>query len=137
MQLTWDEDRVTIALVEAANEIETGAGYRRWVMSAKGALMLSEKDNVATAIEDIVAGMEVSVRLGREVRNVRALEDIPFGFKIALADIAKDTPVIKYGEEIGLASANIGQGEKVHIHNLAGARGRGDLSIQTKVFLRD
>jgi hypothetical protein len=69
MPLTWDVDRVTLAPVETANEIETGVGYRKWVMSAKGALMLSEKDNVAMAIEDIVAGLEVSVRLGREVRR--------------------------------------------------------------------
>jgi altronate dehydratase small subunit len=97
------------------------------MMRVRGALMLSEKDNVATAVEDIVAGTDVPIRLDREVRHVRALEEIPFGFKIAITDIAKDTPVIKYGEEIGVASSDIKKGEKVHIHNLAGTRGRGDL----------
>jgi altronate dehydratase small subunit len=97
-------------------------------MSAKGALMLSERDNVATAIEDIAAGTEVPVRLGREVQHVRAVEEIPFGFKIALAEIAQGAAVMKYGEEIGIASTDISKGEKVHIHNLAGARGRGDLA---------
>ena len=51
-------------------------------------MMLSEADNVATAIEDIEAGTEVPVRLGREVTKTKALERIPFGFKMAVADIA-------------------------------------------------
>ena len=97
-------------------------------MSARGALLLSEKDNVATAIEDIPADTDVSVRLGREVRQVRALEEIPFGFKIAVTEIDGGAPVMKYGEEIGIASTDIKTGQKVHIHNLAGARGRGDLA---------
>jgi len=89
--------------------------------------MLSEKDNVATAIEDLAVDTDVPVRLGREVRHVRAVEEIPFGFKMAIAEITKGNTVVKYGEEIGIATSNIRKGEKVHIHNLAGARGRGDL----------
>ncbi len=97
-------------------------------MNAKGALMLSDRDNVATAIDDILEGTEVQVRLGKEVENVKALENIPFGFKIAVADITEGAPVIKYGEEIGIASSDIYRGQQVHIHNLAGARGRGDIA---------
>lgn len=96
-------------------------------MSAKGALLLSDGDNVATAIEEIEAGTEVLVRLGRQVRRVEALEMIPFGFKMAVVDIAKDSPVRKYGQEIGVASSPIRAGEQVHVHNVAGSRGRGDL----------
>ena len=69
--------------------------------------MLSEKDNVATAIEDIQADTNVPVRLGREVWHIKALEDIPFGFKMAITEIAKDTPAVKYGEKIGIASSDI------------------------------
>ncbi len=97
-------------------------------MASRGALMLSDKDNVATGLEDIEAGTEVSVRLGKEVREVRALEKIPFGFKIAVVSIAKGAEVTKYGEPIGIASRDIKQGEMVHIHNLEGARGRGDIA---------
>jgi altronate dehydratase small subunit len=96
-------------------------------MSAKGALMLSEKDNVATAIEDLAMDTDVPVRLGRKVRHVRAVEEIPFGFKMAIAEITKGRPAVKYGEEIGIATLDIRKGEIVHIHNLAGTRGRGDL----------
>ena len=97
-------------------------------MSAKGALMLSTVDNVATAVDDIEPGMDVEVRLGRSARSVRALEKIPFGFKVAAADIAKGAAIVKYGESIGVASVDIKKGQLVHIHNLAGARGRGDLA---------
>lgn len=97
-------------------------------MASRGALMLSAKDNVATVLEDVEAGTDVPARLGKEVRNVKALERIPFGFKIAIADIAKGAEVVKYGESIGIASQDINKGEMVHIHNLEGARGRGDMA---------
>jgi altronate dehydratase small subunit len=96
-------------------------------MNVKGALMLSEKDNVATAIEDLAADTDVPVRLGREVRYIKAIEEIPFGFKMAITEITKDSAAVKYGEKIGVATSDIKKGAKVHIHNLAGARGRGDL----------
>jgi altronate dehydratase small subunit len=95
----------------------------------KGALMLSEKDNVATAIEDLAMDTDVPVRLGREVRHIRAIEEIPFGFKMAITEITKDSAAVKYGEQIGIATSDIKKGAKVHIHNLAGARGRGDLEM--------
>ncbi len=97
-------------------------------MPAKGALMLSAKDNVATLLEDVAAGTEVLVRLGAETRTVKSRESIPFGFKIALTDIARRASIIKYGETIGIASQDIKQGDMVHIHNLEGGRGRGDLT---------
>ena len=96
-------------------------------MAARGALMLSERDNVATLLEDAARGSEVLVRLGKESQPVKALEDIAFGFKIAMVDIVKGAHIVKYGEPIGLAARDIKKGELVHIHNLEGARGRGDL----------
>ena len=91
------------------------------------ALMLSPKDNVATSLREAEAGAEVQVRLGKEVRTVKALERIPFGFKIAVARIPRGAKVMKYGEPIGVASADIEPGQLVHVHNIEGARGRGDL----------
>ena len=91
------------------------------------ALMLSPKDNVATSILEAAPGVEVRVRLGKEVRLVKALEKIPFGFKIAVARIPRGTSVFKYGEPIGIASRDIEPGQLVHVHNVEGGRGRGDL----------
>ena len=44
----------------------------------------------------------------------------------ALKPIHKGELIIKYGEEIGMASADIVKGEYVHVHNLESMRGRGD-----------
>ena len=96
-------------------------------MTAREALMLSEKDNVATLLEDVASGAEVLIRLGKGTSTVNARENIPFGFKIAVKDITRGATITKYGETIGIASCDIKQGEMVHIHNLEGGRGRGDL----------
>lgn len=98
-------------------------------MPSKGALMLSAADNVATAIEELAPGVAVPVRLNRETRTVAARERIPFGFKLALVAIPRGAPVIKYGEPIGVATADIAAGDLVHIHNLQGARGHGDAAL--------
>ena len=61
------------------------------------ALVLNPVDNVAVALSDLSTGAVVDVGEGR----VQAIEVIPQGHKIALADLAQDAPVIKYGSEIG------------------------------------
>ena len=43
---------------------------------------------------------------------------IPAGHKIALCDIAKDAYIVKYGQIIGRAAADIKKGEWVHSHNV-------------------
>ena len=37
-------------------------------------------------------------------------------------DIAKGEPVVKYGEHIGVAGADIRTGEHVHVHNVESHR---------------
>lgn len=70
-------------------------------------------DNVAVALVDLAAGEVVE---GAE--GVGAVTGVPAGHKVALAPIAVDQPVIKYGSIIGKASAPIAPGEHVHSHNL-------------------
>jgi len=95
---------------------------------SRRAIIINSVDNVATALEDIESGEQVDARLGRETRTLEAEERIPFGFKVALMDIPVGEPIIKYGETIGIASAEIGKGCLVHVHNVEGTRGRGDLA---------
>lgn len=97
-------------------------------MKPKRALIINSKDNVATVIEDVEVGDQIAAMLEREVRIVGAKEKIPFGFKVALTNIAEDELVYKYGEPIGKASKPILKGQLVHIHNVEGLRGRGDLA---------
>jgi (2R)-sulfolactate sulfo-lyase subunit alpha len=53
-----------------------------------------------------------------ETIRLRALEAIPLGHKIALRDIGSGETVIKYGHDIGRATAAIGWGWHVHVHNV-------------------
>lgn len=97
-------------------------------MAARRAVIMHPSDNVATALEEIQSGEEVTVPSGREVLTLRAAERIPFGFKIALQEIGRGEVIRKYGETIGTAGAPIATGALVHIHNLEGTRARGDLA---------
>lgn len=93
------------------------------------ALKVNDKDNVATIFaNDVKAGMTVNVRdkKGNSVSET-LLSDIPYGHKVAVAPIKKGQPIIKYGEEIGIATADIAVGDYVHVHNLDSQRARGDL----------
>ena len=81
------------------------------------AVILSEKDNVATALINLPAGDYILSSV-ESATTITVPEDIRAGFKIALSDISKSEPVYKYGYVIGLAIADIKKGDCVHIHNL-------------------
>jgi len=75
-------------------------------------IILHEKDNVATVLDS------------EEEKNLledgTLIEDnIPIGHKVAIHDIMKGQPIIKYGVKIGVALADISRGKHVHIHNCA------------------
>lgn len=91
------------------------------------ALVLNNKDNVATAVRKLESGEAIGIETEENVVNIVLLQAIPFGHKLALKDIESGEPIIKYGETIGQATVRINKGEHVHIHNVAGLRGRGDI----------
>src|SRR5260370_23390467 len=80
-------------------------------------------ENVATALEALEAGRAICV--GN--LTIVVTESIPRGHKIALQAIRAGEPVVKYGSPIGTASMDIPKGVHVHTHNVASARGPGDL----------
>ena len=84
-------------------------------------IVADPKDNVATARAEIEAGVILS-RDGED--DIVVSENIPFGHKMALRQIARGQPVFKYGQRIGVASSDISAGDLVHVHNLSGERGR-------------
>jgi len=87
------------------------------------ALKINDRDNVAVVLEDVVAQEGVEAGDGPLTLMLQARQAIPFGHKIALADIAVGEPIIKYGEEIGQAGAAIRSGDWVHLHNVNCRRG--------------
>ncbi len=90
-------------------------------MSAK-IIVITARDNVATALEPLAAGQTIDAN-GQQI-TVR--EPIASGHKIALTPIGSGENVVKYGNPIGTATADIAAGMHVHVHNVASARGRGD-----------
>ncbi|MCR5674533.1 MAG: altronate dehydratase family protein [Lachnospiraceae bacterium] len=77
-------------------------------------IRIHPSDNVAVALEEIRKGEELFV----DAVSVTASEDIPRGHKIALAGIAAGDPVVKYGNAIAVATADIAPGAWVHTHNV-------------------
>jgi len=90
------------------------------------AIVVDSSDNVATALHELQMGESITVEVGNNKREVILTESITKGFKFALQNINQGQSVIKYGEVIGLATKVIVRGEKVHIHNVEGQKGRGD-----------
>jgi altronate hydrolase len=81
------------------------------------ALQIAQNDNVASAVRDLEAGERVVI--GEAAITVTA--PIPRGHKFALSGIKAGDAVLKFGWPIGVATADIGQGDHVHSQNLATA----------------
>jgi altronate dehydratase len=87
------------------------------------AILINEKDNVATALEPLEAGTTVTLEIAGRIERVRISSAIPAGHKVALRQIDAGEDVLKYGEPIGQAVGRITLGEHVHVHNVA-SRGK-------------
>jgi altronate dehydratase small subunit len=83
-------------------------------------------DNVATVVEKTAPGSEVALEVSGRQTIILVTDLIPFAHKFALTDIRQGQNIIKYGEVIGIATADIKAGQHVHVHNLESCRGRGD-----------
>lgn len=81
-------------------------------------LIMNGADEVGVCVEEVPAETPVSVGDGVVVTRQR----IPAGHKVALVDLAAGSPVHKYGQPIGFATADIRRGEHVHLHNLDSGR---------------
>ena len=89
-------------------------------MDQLSVIHINEKDNVAVASSALKAGDALAVAGAAVIRGghaVKAAEDIPAGHKVALYDIKKDEPVVKYGVAVAKATEDIEAGRWVHTHN--------------------
>ncbi len=83
----------------------------------QSAIVIHPDDTVACLLRDHRTGECATLPNGQTA----ALGcDVPMGHKIALVAMARGTAVIKFGEPIGMATADIAAGEHVHLHNLQG-----------------
>ena len=115
---------ITIPVVKKAGE--EGRAMADTIPFVK-IVIIDPLDNVATAVEDIKAGEEIWLGFPEKAMPIVVIEAIPFGHKVALVSISKESEVVKYGEPIGTALSDIQSGQHVHIHNVISNRGRGDL----------
>ncbi|MDN4071901.1 UxaA family hydrolase [Fictibacillus terranigra] len=95
-------------------------------------IMMKPLDHVAIALMDLPQGALIHVRCEEKVHEVELKQDIRFGHKFAVKPIGQGGEILKYGEVIGRAVADIATGEHVHVHNLEGIRGRGD-KVESRV----
>jgi (2R)-sulfolactate sulfo-lyase subunit alpha len=90
-------------------------------MAAPQLLVHDNKDTVGVVVvEGLKSGTDMLcvVTADNSSFNLTAKSDVPIGHKVALADIKSGDTVWKYGQDIGVAKADIAKGEHVHIHNM-------------------
>ena len=88
------------------------------------AIQIDDSDNVATVTSEVEEGETVEVLSpeGEVISRPKALGSVPFGHKIALYPMKQGEEIVKYGEVIGVASADVRAGEWLHTHNVESAR---------------
>jgi hypothetical protein len=82
----------------------------------KRCFSIHPKDNVATLTQDADSEPLLVVGSGKGT-TIKIEEAVSLGHKVALAAIATDDVIIKYGVIIGVATKPIKRGGWVHLHN--------------------
>ncbi|MDX2005989.1 MAG: UxaA family hydrolase [Meiothermus sp.] len=87
---------------------------------AHRALAHKVTDDVAVAVADLQPGEELVIQSleGGKPLEVRTLEAVPLGHKVALKDMAVGHVVIEYGEKVGKVTKAVKKGGWVHVHNI-------------------
>ncbi len=76
------------------------------------------KKTIVISPNDSVAVCLAPMKKGEQAEGVTLAQDVDKGHKFALKPIKKGDQVIKYGEVIGRATADIAPGEHIHSHNM-------------------
>jgi (2R)-sulfolactate sulfo-lyase subunit alpha len=85
-----------------------------------GILLHEPQDDVGVAVMDLKKGATIGAMTleGKPAGKVKILNHVPLGHKVALRDLPKEKPVLKYGRPVGKAVQNIARGAHVHVHNV-------------------
>ena len=90
-------------------------------MSKTDLIIHDEKDNVAVVVIDKTSKNQDCVGWIMEndkTINIKSINEIPLGHKIALKDFKIGDTILKYGHDIGKVVAAIKKGDQVHVHNV-------------------
>lgn len=85
-------------------------------------LIISEKDSVAIALEELNKNGITSYKAGDKVVSVTILQHVPIYHKFCIKNIKRGDLVYKYGQVIGKATQDIKKGQHVHSQNLVSIR---------------
>ncbi len=85
----------------------------------KRCFVVHPADNVATLLDDAQAEQILVIQASGGENTLSLHQPINLGHKTALNAILPNTPILKFGIPIGLATQPILPGEWVHLHNCA------------------
>jgi (2R)-sulfolactate sulfo-lyase subunit alpha len=97
----------------------------------KGILLHKADDDVGVTAMDLKAGEVIqAVTLdGEPVSQIKLVDDVPLGHKVAMHDMQEQKHIIEYGRPIGYAAVAIVTGAHVHTHNIKSLRWAGKSQI--------
>ena len=98
-------------------------------LTATTLLKLHPDDNVAVATSHITEGARCEV----DGDELSALDNVSAGHKIATAIIPDGGAIIKYGQIIGYASAEVSVGQWIHVHNVVATKPGLDYEFSTQI----
>ncbi|MDC0457014.1 UxaA family hydrolase [Alphaproteobacteria bacterium] len=87
------------------------------------AIVLNPIDNVGTSIKMLKENSNIILKIENKLSKFILKDDINLCHKFSLNLIKKGNKIIKYGEVIGVAIADIKKGKHVHVHNIKSLRG--------------
>ena len=90
-------------------------------MSQTDLIIHDEKDNVAVVVIDKTSKNQECkgwIMENDKTINIKCINEIPLGHKIALKDLKEGDAILKYGHDIGKVVKSIKKGEHVHVHNV-------------------
>jgi len=91
-------------------------------------LRLREGDDVVVALRDLQSGTVLAADGGS---LLTVSQSVPRGHKLAVRAVPAGAPVLKYGQQIGVATRDIEPGHHVHSHNLGMAEVAHELEFGT------
>ncbi len=94
-------------------------------------LKLHQIDNIAVATSTLPADVGVSVNDS----SVTPTSTIAAGHKVALSQISKGQPIVKFGQTIGYAADDISTGDHVHVHNVLATKPGLDYAFSTELHI--
>ena len=90
-------------------------------MAKTDIIIHDEKDNVGVVVIDKTSSNQDCncwIMENDKSINIKSLNSISLGHKIALVDLNDGDTILKYGHDIGKVVKSIKKGEHVHVHNV-------------------